>query len=349
MRKNDYSCLQDLRLAPICSKKSLRHLGETISRLRLRKLVVVGLATKMRPLLRLRHLVRSVKIGSHKPWVQDYTNFDFEGIPTCRGTLLSVENLRGLVLQDCTNANGLISKLGKQGESLGSLHSIIIEYIKGSQQVNPITAITTANEPPGERVEVEMGRANREIQLIDASIKNSIKTLKYLRLNVLRNTQWGGVGALGTTQTPTFFAVQDIAQLNTYQNLRQLSLCLCLLPSKISYVCRALPPGLELLELSYRNKGYQNREVVRELMLMTYALKRRAVNTMEGCFPLKCIITTELRPCLDGDYLHSRVWLVDGGSGRVFVYDGGLQDLYMDGQPFSKFVKIRMGIIEDVL
>ncbi|KAG0643193.1 hypothetical protein HOY80DRAFT_1096915 [Tuber brumale] len=335
MRKNYYSHLQNLRLAPICSERSLQHTGEIISRLRLRKLVVVGLAAKARPLLRLRYLVENLKIGNHKPRVQSCTNFNFKDIVTCRGTFLSMENLSDLVLQYCTSIGGVISKLGEQGKSHGGLRSLIVRYVKRRQQVDPITAITTANEPLGKRVEVEPGRANRKIQLINAckfleeaqgmleAIKNSRKTLKYLCLS-----------------TPTFFTVQDIAQLNTYQNLRQLSLCLCLSPDKISRVFRALPPGFELLELSYRNRGCDTGAVVRELMLMTYSLKRRTVETMAGCFPLKCIITTELRPWLDGDSLHSRTWLVDEDSGSVFVYDGG---------PFPQFAKIGVGISKDVL
>ncbi|PWW76284.1 hypothetical protein C7212DRAFT_364107 [Tuber magnatum] len=364
--------VSEFRLAPICSEKSLQHLGETIRRLRLDKLVVVGRITEVSPLLRLRHLVESAKAGSHQPWDQSYVGFDCEDTVTSRGTLLSAEHLRSLMLRDCTNINRVLSRLGERSESLGSLRSLSIEYGRRRQLFDPISAIITANYPPLQRVEVETGRADCEIHLINAcrslggleldlsffsvqealrmlgAVGNSKETLKYLRLGILRNLHWQRMGIIGVTPGPKFFEMETITQLNTFQSLRQLSLCLCFSPQKISRVCRALPPGLELLELSYWNMDHKPSVVVRELMLMTYALKRRAVHTMAGSFPLKCIVMTRLKVWLGVERLDSRVWLVDEGSGRVLLYDENrVQDLYIGGQPFFEFAKIGLGIMLD--
>ncbi|CUS12595.1 unnamed protein product [Tuber aestivum] len=370
MRENDYPRLRELRLAPIYSEDSLQNLGETISRLSLDKLVVVGRTVEIFPLLKLKSLVECAKIGSDQPWDQCYVGFDFKDTLTSPGTLLSAGNLRSLVLQDCTNINEVLSRLGERSESLRILDSLNIEYGRRMQHDNPIRAIETANYPAGGRVEVEAGRADCEIHLIDAcrslvrleldlsffsvlevlrmldAIENSRETLKYLRLNVSRNLHWLRIGLTGLTMNSRFFEMRYIDQLSTFRNLRQLSICLCFSPKKISRVCSALPPGLELLELSYWNIEHSSGLVARELMLMTYALKRRAVDSTAGRLPLKCIVLTELGVC-SGDGLDVRVWVVDEGSGRFFLYDEGMLDLDIGGQNFFEFAKIELGITPD--
>ncbi|RPA94811.1 hypothetical protein L873DRAFT_1837476 [Choiromyces venosus 120613-1] len=347
MRKNDYSFLRDLRLVPICSEKCLQHLGETISRLRLEMLVLVGLVTENRPLLRIRFLLENVKAGSHQPWGQMYVGFNFENAAECQGTLLGLENLTRIELIDCKSLNGLISMLGEKGELGNSLNPI--------GQVNTIQAILSTHSLLGQRVEIEKGLARCKIHLISTTINSSKETLTYLRLNVYRNFDWLRMWQNEAHLTPKFFKVRHIIPLSTYQNLRQLSLCLYLFPGKTSRVCRVVPPRLELLELSYGIEGVHRSIIARELMLMTYALKRRSEETMWGYFPLKCIFTTELKYHYERqrNCLHSRLWLVDGESGRVQANElGRVQDLLVRGQRFpgmQLLVKISLGVIPHVL
>ncbi|RPA94813.1 hypothetical protein L873DRAFT_1397692 [Choiromyces venosus 120613-1] len=370
MRGSDYPYLQSLWLGPICSVEALRHLGQAISTLRLDKLCVSGILWCASRPLQLRHLVDSVEAGSHQPSYQKWNGFDLEKVVSRPGNLLGTDSLRTLELSDCSNVNGLISTLGEQSEPEKSLRALMIGNRLPSQISSMIYAIEAANEPPEDRIEIQPNHADFIIELIEnsrslesleldlssfsaeeatqvlESLQFSREALKYLRLNVFRNFVWLSLGTLEGHQSLDFFTPLALTRLSTFQNLRQLSICLNLRVDKISHVCRSFPPRLELLELSYVNKGYTCSfgTTVRELMLMTYTLKHRAA--IAGLdFPLECIVMTELKCRARRNSLQTTIYIVHGKTGRVTAHEGLLEKMRLrrGSQTIFEFARIGLG------